>query len=122
MVFALVVAGAVAFQLAVALGAPLGAYTMGGRTAGVLPAPMRAAAVVQAIVLAGLGFVVLSAAGLLAPDVARSYPWLIVLPVAFSAVSLVLNGITPSALERRVWFPVAAVLLVSSLVVALSRG
>ena len=37
-----------------------------------------------------------------------------------TAISLVLNLITPSAPERRIWAPVAAVLLVTSLTVALT--
>ena len=41
--------------------------------------------------------------------------------VAFAAVSLVLNLITPSAGERMLWAPVALVLLVCSLLVATGR-
>jgi hypothetical protein len=39
--------------------------------------------------------------------------------VAFAAVSLVLNLITPSARERAVWAPAASLLLTSSAVVAI---
>ena len=42
------------------------------------------------------------------------------LPVGFAGVAFVLNLATPSAGERLVWAPVAAVLLASSLCVALS--
>jgi hypothetical protein len=47
-------------------------------------------------------------------------PWAIWAVVGFSALSLALNAITPSAGERRIWVPVAAVMLASSLVVALA--
>jgi hypothetical protein len=122
MLFSLVATGAVAFQLALAFGAPWGSYAMAGKFPGRLPAPMRAAAVIQAAVLALLASIVLSRAGVAFASIAESLPWLIWLPVAFSAVSLVLNAITPSAAERRLWVPVAIVLLVSSLTVALTAA
>ena len=64
--------------------------------------------------------IVVSGAHLALPSIAAMLPGLIWLPVAFSAVSLVLNAITPSTGERRVWVPVALVMLVSSLIVALT--
>lgn len=119
-VFAAVTGGAVAFQVALALGAPWGRYAMGGAFPGSFPPRMRVAALIQAVILALLGLVVLSAAGIVAPGVADAAPMLIWLPVVVSALSLVLNAITPSAGERRIWVPVALVLLAASLVVALS--
>ena len=120
--FAIAVAGVVAFQLGLALGAPWGAYSMGGRYPGRFPPAMRIAAVVQAVVLALLALVVLSAAGLVMPSVADALPWAMWLAVGFSAVSLVLNLVTPSAVERRLWAPVGAILLLTSLAVALTAG
>ncbi len=120
LVFAVVVIGTVGFQLALALGAPLGAYAMGGRFPGRFPTPMRLAALVQAVFLGALAVIVLSRAGIALPSVSEALPWLIWLTVSFSAVSLVLNVITPSPGERRVWVPVAVVMLLSSLVVALA--
>ena len=120
--FALVVAFAFAFQLALAMGAPWGTYAMGIRYPGRLPSAMRASAVVQGVVLALLALVVLSAAHVVAPGIAAGLPWLVWVPVIFSAISLVLNLATPSAGERRIWAPVAAVLLVTSLTVALTAA
>jgi hypothetical protein len=119
-VFGLVAGGVVAFQLALALGAPWGAYAMGGAFPGRFPPPLRAAAVVQAVVIGLLAVVVLSAAGLVLPDLAVAVPWLVWVPVAVSALAVVLNSISRSAGERRIWVPVAAVLLVSSLLVAMN--
>jgi hypothetical protein len=93
---------------------------MGGRYPGRFPARLRVAALVQALIIAGLAIVVLSDAGLAAPDLADTVPWLVWLAVAFSAASAVLNAITRSRVERRLWLPVAIVMLVASLVVALS--
>lgn len=49
LVFAVAAGGVVAFQIAIALGAPWGEYAMGGATPGRFPPPMRVAAVVQAL-------------------------------------------------------------------------
>ena len=119
LVFAAVAGGVVAFQVALALGAPWGAYAMGGAYPGRFPPPLRVAAIVQGVLIGLLALIVLSAAGLVAPDLVASYSWLIWIPVAVSAVAVVLNAISRSAGERRIWVPVAAVLLVSSMVVAL---
>jgi hypothetical protein len=119
-VFAVVAGGAVLFQVALALGAPWGAYAMGGSFAGQFPPRMRAAAVVQAAVIAALVMVVLSEAGLALPSLAVAVPWLIWIVVAFSALSLVLNAMSRSAGERRIWVPVALVMLTSSLLVAVT--
>jgi hypothetical protein len=120
-VFAVVALGVIAFQLALAMGAPWGAYAMGGAVPGRFPPQMRVAAVVQAALIGFLAVVVLSAAGVVLPDLAVAFPWLIWLAVVVSAIAVVLNAITRSAGERRIWLPVAAVLLLSSLLVALSQ-
>lgn len=119
LVFAVAAGGVVAFQLALSLGAPWGAYAMGGAFPGRFPPPLRFAAVVQAVVIGLLAVVVLSAAGLLLPGLAAASPWLLWIPVVVSALALVLNSISRSAGERRIWVPVAMLLLVSSLIVAL---
>ena len=118
-IFVAVTVGAVGFQLALAMGAPWGAYAMGGTFPGRFPAPMRVAAIVQALVLTLLAAVVIARSGLALDTWAPAASWLIWVVVAFAAVSLVLNSITPSAVERRVWAPVAIMMLGSSLVVAL---
>lgn len=119
-VFGLAIVGIVGFQIALALGAPWGAWAMGGAFPGRYPPRMRVAAIVQAVVLALVGVVVLAHAGLFLPGIADALPWLVWVAVVLSGVSLVLNAITPSAGERRLWVPVAVVMLVSSLVVALT--
>jgi hypothetical protein len=120
LVFVVVAAGVIAFQLAMALGAPWGSYAMGGAFPGRFPAPMRIAAAVQAVVIGAIAVAVLSAAGLAIRDLAVAVPWFIWVAVVVSALALVLNAISRSAGERRIWVPVAAVMLASSLVVALS--
>lgn len=120
--YTIATAGVITFQVAMALGAPWGAYAMGGASPGRFPPAMRAAALVQAAVLGALAVAVLSRAGLALPSLAEAYPWLIWVAVAVSAFSVLLNVITRSAGERRIWLPVAVVLLVSSVTVALTAG
>lgn len=114
--FVVVTLAAIAFQLALAAGAPWGAYAIGGKYPGRFPPPLRVTAVVQAVVLALLAAVVAARAGLLAQPVA---PWLIWVVVAFSGLSLVMNVVSPSVGERRLWVPVAGVMLAASSIVAL---
>lgn len=118
--FAVVTVGAILFQIALALGAPWGQYAMGGKYPGRYPAAMRVGAVGQAALLAALVVFVLSDVGLVLPSMAKAIPSLIWLVVAFSGLSLVLNAISPSKGERRIWVPVALVMLISSLVVAVT--
>jgi hypothetical protein len=113
-----VAAGVVAFQIAMAAGAPWGAYTMGGANPGQFPPPLRFAALAQAAIIVGMASVVMARAGLILPEWSRVSRWLIWLVVAFAAVSVVLNLFSPSPGERMIWTPVAFVLLVSSMVVA----
>ena len=118
--FAIATALVVVFQGALALGAPWGAYAMGGTMPGRWPRAMRLVAVGQAVLLAVLAFVVLDAAGLVDVPVIRDMPALIWLVVAVSAVSLAMNAVSRSAGERRIWVPVALVMLGSSVIVALT--
>ena len=120
LVFAIAAGGVVVFQVAMALGAPWGRYAMGGAFPGRFPPPLRVAAVVQAAVIALLAVGVASAAGLVLPDLAVALPWLVWVAVVVSALAVVLNAISRSAGERRIWVPVATVLLVSSLLVAVA--
>ena len=122
LVFGVAALGVIGFQVALALGAPWGAYAMGGAFPERFPPALRVAAVVQAVAIALLALIVLSAAGLALPSVVHELSWLVWLPVAFSAVSLGLNAASRSAGERRIWVPVALLLLASSLTVALTAG
>jgi hypothetical protein len=122
LLYTAVSAGVVLFQIALAAGAPWGAYAMGGAFPGTFPLPLRIAALVQAVLIAGMALVVLSRAGLVLPGWSKATGWLVWVVVAFAAVSLVLNLVTPSAGERAIWAPAALLLLTSSMVVAIARS
>ena len=120
LVFAAATAVVVGFQFALALGAPWGAYAMGGSTPGQYPPPMRLLAAVLGLVLILVALVVLASAGVVDVPLISAQPWLIWVIVVLSAVGLVLNALSRSAVERRTWVPVTIVMLVSSTVVAIA--
>jgi hypothetical protein len=119
-VFAAFLTLLLSFQLALAAGAPWGVLAMGGRFPGRFPPAMRIAALLQIAVYGLLGAIVLVRAGLILPewlDVSRIAIWAV---VCVMGVAVVLNVITPSKWERRLWAPVAFVMLAATLRVAVS--
>lgn len=110
----------VVLQLALALGAPWGGFAMGGKYPEGFPPKMRVAALVQLLLLLFVALIVLIRAGLVLGEyleIARSAVWFV---VALLAVSSILNIITPSKKERMVGGPIAIILLITSVLVAIS--
>lgn len=108
----------VAFQIALSFGAPWGELAMGGRWPGQFPVPLRLAALAQAALISVFAWVVLTRAGLIGAR--RFGRWVIWVVFAFSALAVLANLTTPSANERLLWAPVALVMMVCCLRVALS--
>ena len=121
-VFAVVVTGVIAFQIALALGAPWGTYAMGGAFPGRFPPRMRIAALVQGALLTVTIAIVLSRASLAFAAWSDAARWLIWVVVGMALLAVVLNAISRSAGERRLWVPVAFAMLVCSLAVALTAA
>jgi hypothetical protein len=119
LLYAAVSVGVVAFQVALAAGAPWGAYAMGGAFPGQFPPALRIAALVQAALIAGMATIVMSRAELIFAGWSRVSRWLVWVVIVLVAVSLVLNLITPSPDERAIWTPILLILLASSAVVAI---
>ena len=117
--YAICTAVAVGFQLALAAGAPWGHLAMGGRYPGRLPTAIRMAVLPQAAILVFLALVVLSRADQI-DFLSGSVDWLAWVAAAVSAISLIMNLATPSAPERRLWAPIGAIMVLTSLAVALS--
>lgn len=110
----------VLFQLALALGAPWGEFTMGGRFPGRLPPKMRIAALVQIMILLVLAAIVLIRSGLAFSQyysIGATGIWFV---AAFFVLGSIVNLITPSKGERAIWAPVNILLLTTSIIVALS--
>lgn len=92
-----------AMQLALAVGAPLGRYTVGGRFPGRLPRAWRALALVQAALLLAMAAVVLARAGL----IGIALPGWTIWPVlGLTLLTTLGNLATPSRPERMLWGPV----------------
>ncbi len=110
----------VLFQLALALGAPWGEWTLGGRHRGVLPGLWRLVPIVSAALLVAFVAVVATRAQLSFPEwyeESRSLIWIV---IVYSALGCVANAATRSAKERRLWLPVVSVMLVTSAVIGFS--
>lgn len=107
--FAVLALAPASVQIALALGAPLGHLTMGGRWPGSLPGPARMLALVQAGALWAMAAVLLAVA-------TGSLPVWASLPVAaVMALSVVAHVATPSPAERRLWLPVVTGMLAFAL-------
>lgn len=95
------------FQFALIGGAPLGRWTQGGQHPGRLPLSGRIVTAISVFVLVFQALAILSAAGFPGLGWPRWTGWA---ALAVSAISTVLNGVTPSAKERALWFPVVLVM------------
>lgn len=124
MVFAYIFIGIAIFitvlQLALAFGAPLGEFTMGGRFPGKLPVKMRLAAIIQIIILFFFTAIVISKAELALDafyDVARIGIWFV---LAFFVFGSIMNLSSPSKKEKMLLGPLNIVALICTFMVAIS--
>lgn len=102
-------------HLAIAGGAPLGRFTVGGRFPGRLPRLWRLLALVQAALLALMAGAVLARAGLACAGLKPLF-WL---ALALTLLSLVANAASRSRPERLLWPPVLTLMAVAALCVGL---
>ena len=107
------------FQLALALGAPLGRFAWGGQHR-VLPTRLRIGSLVSIVIYGLVAVLALDKVGLIdvVPDVVSDIGMWIVF--AYFVLGIPLNAISRSKSERYTMTPVVAVLAVLSLLVALS--
>lgn len=107
------------FQTALALGAPLGEYTLGGKYPGRLPQGLRIAALFQILILIIFASVVVSRAGLgfaQYSGLASTGIWFI---AAFFVFGTLLNLSSSSKKEKIVMGPANVIALVCTLVLAI---
>jgi hypothetical protein len=117
-VFAALIGIVVLFQLALAAGMPWGGIAMGGKFPGQYPPPLRVVALIQVAVLMLIASIVLSKSGLMLTEwhsFANIAIWFV---VVFSLVASVMNLLTSSVWEKRIWAPVSILMLITSIVVA----
>jgi hypothetical protein len=109
-----ILTGVIFFQLAVAAGAPWGAYSQGGLHSGALTQRGRIIAGLSVLVLLVMAFALVARIG---GGPFKRFPrqrlrWLNWFTIVFSGFSVVINVATESALEREIWAPVSIVLFV----------
>jgi len=116
LVYVLIIAAVIVFQLCLIAGAPWGRLTQGGRHEGALPTSRRIAAGLSIVLLAAMGASIASSAGLFPrwPD------WTGWAAAGVQVLSTILNWITPSLPERRLWGPVTTAMLALSAFVVLT--
>lgn len=106
------------FQLALALRAPWGSASMGGKYPGKYPVKMRIVALVNMLVLGFTAAIILAKADIaylmLKPIIGVGI-WIV---VGFFALGTIMNTITRSKIER-IWAPVALGQCITSLLIAL---
>lgn len=118
-VFAVLFAVLLMVQLSAAVGAPVGAYMWGGQHEGRLPVRLRIGSAASVVVYLVLVFVILDRAGLLAvlpESLSIVLAWI---TFGFLALGTVMNAISRSRKERAVMTPLAALLAIAALIVAL---
>jgi hypothetical protein len=115
-----VLAGLAVFQAALIAGAPLGRLAWGGQH-DVLPARLRIGSAVSIVLYTLFGYAALGRAGTVPPLGGESAAAVIIwVLTGYFALGVVMNAISRSKPERLVMTPVALVLAVLYLVLALS--
>jgi hypothetical protein len=118
-IYTISIAIVVIFQGCLAIGLPWGAASMGGKYPGKYPPKMRIIAVVNMIVLSCLAIIVLVKSDLLLPQLLSFSNYAIWIVVLFGLISVILNTITKSRIER-IWVPIVIIQFVTSIIVALN--
>lgn len=108
------------FQIALALGAPWGEITLGGKFPGKLPGPMRVAALVQIVILWIFVMLVATRAGIAFEqyyNIGRIGVWIVVVFFVFGSI---MNISSPSKKEKLIMGPANLIALISALMVAIT--
>lgn len=111
--YAVICAGVILFQFCLIAGAPWGQLTQGGLHKAALPLSGRIAAALSVLLLLAMGMAILSAAGIW-PQWPRWTGWA---ALGVQVLSVLMNALTPSRIERLIWAPVTLLMLVLALLV-----
>lgn len=115
-----VLAALAVFQVALAMGAPIGRFAWGGQHE-VLPTRLRIGSAVSVVLYAAIGAILLTRAGVitlgLGDRAVEIAAWVV---TAYFALGILMNAISRSRPERLVMTPTCAVLAALSAVVAAS--
>lgn len=116
----IVLAGLSLFQIALILGAPIGRFAWGGQH-GVLPTKLRIASASSILLYGIFSLIILSKAELIAIPVSGEiiavFMWIL---AGYFCLGVIMNGISRSKPERMLMTPIAAILAILFLYVALN--
>lgn len=120
-VFAILSFVIILFQLGLTIGMPWGAASMGGKFPGKYPPRMRVVSLINIFITSFIAAIVLIKSEIIWLQFKSFANVAIYFVVVFSVFATILNTITPSKIERKIWAPVAAILLLTSLIVAFMK-
>lgn len=108
------------FQLAIVLGAPLGEYSYGGQNPGKLPTRFRVTSVISMLLMLALSGHYLAQTAVVTPILDEGgnsiVNWVL---VGFAALAALMNNITRSQKEKRLWGGTTLAMLLSAIIVAI---
>lgn len=108
------------FQLALALGAPLGEYAYGGQMVGRLSPGYRFASAISFFLLLAIAGHYLAQTGIVSPLLDQAgnavVNWVL---VGFAALTALANNVTKSQKERRLWGGTTVAMLLAAVIVAI---
>lgn len=108
------------FQLALALGAPMGEYAFGGQNVGKLPLGYRIGSAVSFLIMLALAGHYLAQLGVFTPILPEPQnSWVNWALVGFAALAALMNNITRSQKEKRLWGGTTLAMLLAAIIVAL---
>ena len=108
------------FQLALALGAPMGEYAYGGQLPGKLPIAYRISSAFSFLLMLAIAGHYLAQLGavplLLRADHNQVVNWAL---VGFASLAAIMNNITRSKKEKQLWGSTTIAMLIAAVIVAL---
>ncbi len=108
------------FQLALVFGAPMGEYAYGGQMPGKLPIPYRVSSAISFLLMLAIAGHYLAQLGvvpkLLSPELNQWANWGL---IGFAALAAVMNNITRSVKEKRLWGSTTIAMLIAAIVVGI---
>jgi hypothetical protein len=108
------------FQLALVFGAPMGEYAYGGQMPGKLPIQYRVASAFSFLLMLAIAGHYLAQLGLvpklLSPELNQWVNWGL---IGFAALAAVMNNITRSVKEKRLWGSTTVAMLIAAIIVGL---
>ena len=109
LVAGLLLLGIAGLYLALALGAPLGAYAWGGEHRGVLPQRLRTGSLVLTPLIVAMAVFVFIASGVVLPEWRRSMTWAVWVAFVFAVMITAASWRSKSREEKRIMAPVCLV-------------